>query len=103
MIEKFAQPGEGGRCTISTITYKVAVYATDERAEILPLFLLYPLYVLCGYVTNMFRFSFSLVSSFSPVYPNIPGRFSEQLLCHRRLSESRNKLPEEATGRILTM
>jgi hypothetical protein len=28
--------------TISTITYKVVVYAPTERADILPLFLLYP-------------------------------------------------------------
>jgi hypothetical protein len=34
--------------TLSTITSKVVVYASAERADILPLFLLYPLYVLCG-------------------------------------------------------
>ncbi len=28
--------------TISTITYKVVVYAPDEMADTLPLFLLYP-------------------------------------------------------------
>ncbi len=33
--------------TISTITYKVVVYAPAERAESVPLFLLYP-YVLCA-------------------------------------------------------
>ncbi len=48
MMEKLAQAGEGGGgarpppFTISTITYKVVVYATAERAETLPLFLLYP-------------------------------------------------------------
>ncbi len=43
---KIAQPGEGwGGITpfiISTITYKVLVYAPAERADTLPLFLLYP-------------------------------------------------------------
>jgi hypothetical protein len=50
MIEKSALAGEGGGegrarpspLTISTITYKVAVYAPAERADALPLFLLYP-------------------------------------------------------------
>jgi hypothetical protein len=47
MMEKSAQPGEGGGArpspfTISTITYKVVVYAPAERADKLPLFLLYP-------------------------------------------------------------
>ncbi len=35
--------------TISTITYKVVVYAQDERADTLPLIL----YVLCGYATKI--------------------------------------------------
>jgi hypothetical protein len=47
MMEKLAQAGEGGACTptpfnISTITYKVVLYAPAERADTLPLFLLYP-------------------------------------------------------------
>ncbi len=47
MIEKSAQPGKGGGArpshfTISTITYKVAVYALVERTDTVPLFLLYP-------------------------------------------------------------
>jgi hypothetical protein len=48
MMEKLAQPGEGGEgarpphFTLSTITYKVVVYAPAERAGILPQFLLYP-------------------------------------------------------------
>jgi hypothetical protein len=50
MMEKFAQDGEcgggGGACpplfSISTIHYKVVVYAPAERADTLPLFLLYP-------------------------------------------------------------
>jgi hypothetical protein len=49
MMEKSAQPGEGGGCTptpfhysISTITYKVVVYAPAERADTLPPILLYP-------------------------------------------------------------
>ena len=47
MLEKLAQPGEGGGArsptfTISTITCKVVVYAPAERADTLPLFLLYP-------------------------------------------------------------
>ena len=52
MMEKSAQAGGGGGCTrpppftISTVTYKVVVYATAERADTLPLFLLYP-YVVC--------------------------------------------------------
>ncbi len=44
---KSAQPGEGGGCrpppfTLYTITSKVVVYVPAERAETLPLFLLYP-------------------------------------------------------------
>ncbi len=49
MMERLAQPGEGGgarrpHLTISTITDKVVVYVQDERAEpdSLPLFLIYP-------------------------------------------------------------
>jgi hypothetical protein len=52
MMEKLAQAGEGGGVhahppprptfTISTITSKVVVYAPAERADTLPLFLLYP-------------------------------------------------------------
>jgi hypothetical protein len=45
MIEKLAQAGEGERTppfTISSITYKVVVYAPAERADTLPLLLLYP-------------------------------------------------------------
>ncbi len=47
MMEKSAQPGEGGGCTpalfhISSITYKAVVFAPAERADKLPLFLLYP-------------------------------------------------------------
>ncbi len=49
MMEKLAQDGEGGRClptffhyTVYNITYKVMVYAPTERADTLPLFLLYP-------------------------------------------------------------
>jgi hypothetical protein len=48
MMEKSAQPGEGGGArtppSTLTITYKVAVYASAERADTLPL----PLYKLCG-------------------------------------------------------
>ncbi len=46
MMEKLAPAGEAGGCTpspfryISTITYKVVVYAHAERVK--PLFLLYP-------------------------------------------------------------
>ncbi len=53
MMEKLAQADEGGGCTrpppftISTITYKVVVYSPAERADTLPLSLLYP-YVLYG-------------------------------------------------------
>jgi hypothetical protein len=47
MGKKLAQASGGGGerpppFTISTITYKVVVYAPDERADTLPLFLLYP-------------------------------------------------------------
>ncbi len=48
MMEKSAQAGVGGGCTrpppftISTVTYKVVVYAPAESADTLPLFLLYP-------------------------------------------------------------
>ncbi len=43
MMEKLAQTGEGAP-TISTISFKVVVYAPaeTERADTLPLFLLYP-------------------------------------------------------------
>jgi hypothetical protein len=49
MMEKSAQPGVGGGArtppsTLVTITYKVAVYASAERADTLPL----PLYNFCG-------------------------------------------------------
>ncbi len=55
MMEKLAQPGEGGGCTTPAIfhdiynMYEVVVYAPAQRADTLPLalFLLYP-YVLCG-------------------------------------------------------
>jgi hypothetical protein len=54
MTEKLAQAGEGEGCTptsvhytLFTITYKVAMYATAGRADILPLFHIYP-YALCG-------------------------------------------------------
>jgi hypothetical protein len=45
MMEKLAQAGEGGGAhpspfTISTITYKVEVYAPAETAGTIPLFLL---------------------------------------------------------------
>ncbi len=47
MMEKLAQSGERGGArpppsTIYAIMYKVVVYAPAERAETLPLFLLYP-------------------------------------------------------------
>jgi hypothetical protein len=47
MMEKLSQPGEdeGARpppFTLSTITDKVVVYVPAERADTLPLFLLYP-------------------------------------------------------------
>jgi hypothetical protein len=47
MRVKSALASEGGGCTptpftISTITYKVAVYAPIERADTHPLLLLYP-------------------------------------------------------------
>ncbi len=47
MMEKSAQPGVGGSAsppplTISTITYKVVVYAPAERTDTLPIFLLHP-------------------------------------------------------------
>jgi hypothetical protein len=52
MMVKSAQPGEGGSVrphlfTLSIITSNVLVYAPAERADTLPLFLLYPLYVFC--------------------------------------------------------
>jgi hypothetical protein len=43
MMEKLVQAGEG----ISTITYKVVVYAPAERADTLPLFSTLPRYLLC--------------------------------------------------------
>jgi hypothetical protein len=47
MMEKLAQNGEGGGArpppfTISVITYKVVMNARAERADLLPLFLIYP-------------------------------------------------------------
>ncbi len=57
MMEKSAQAGEGGvgarppPLTISTITYKVVMYAPAQKADTLHLFLLYPyMYsLLCGH------------------------------------------------------
>jgi hypothetical protein len=48
LMEKSALAGEGGGCTPTpfqpnSITYKVAVYASDERADTLPLFHRYPI------------------------------------------------------------
>ncbi len=53
MMEKLVQAGEGGGArpppfNISNIKHKVVMYAPAERADTLPLFLLYPLYVLGG-------------------------------------------------------
>jgi hypothetical protein len=50
MTEKSALAGEGGDArplpfTLFTITYKVAVYTPADRADTLPLFHFYPLYV----------------------------------------------------------
>jgi hypothetical protein len=46
MMVKSAQPGEGEECT--TITSKVVVYVPAERADTLPLILLYPcMYEVC--------------------------------------------------------
>jgi hypothetical protein len=48
MMEKSAQPDEGGRCTPTPFQsiyhhiYKVVVYAPAERADTLPVLLLYP-------------------------------------------------------------
>ncbi len=47
MVEKSSQPGKGGGArpshfTTSSITYKVVAYAPAERADTLPLLLLYP-------------------------------------------------------------
>ncbi len=49
MMEKNFQAGEGGGggarpppFTVSTITYKVGMYAPAERVDSLPLFILYP-------------------------------------------------------------
>jgi hypothetical protein len=79
MMEKLAQPGEGGGCTptlfnnIVNITYKIAVYALAEPtgADTLPLFHLYP-YVLCGpgkgflhYQTELQTFSLLLFCMYS--------------------------------------
>ncbi len=56
MTEQSAQPSEGGRCTptpfhysISTVTYKVVVYALGEWADTIPLLLLYPCMYSVGY------------------------------------------------------
>jgi hypothetical protein len=61
MMEKSAQPGAGGgggvarppSFTLSTITYKVVMYAPAERADTLSLFLLYPYMCSVG-VTQQF-------------------------------------------------
>jgi hypothetical protein len=59
MIEKLPQSGEGvggappPPFTISIITYKVVVYALAERADTLPLFLLYHyMYSVVAILTN---------------------------------------------------
>jgi hypothetical protein len=52
MMEKSAQAGEGGGCRPTPFHYiynhKVVAYALADREDTLPLFLLYPVYVLCG-------------------------------------------------------
>ncbi len=52
MMEKNFQAGGGGArpppFTVSTITYKVGMYAPAERADTLPPVSTLPLYVLCG-------------------------------------------------------
>ncbi len=55
MMEKLAHAGEGGSAcsppfTISTILYKVVVYTPAERADTLPLFLLY--HYMCSVVST---------------------------------------------------
>jgi hypothetical protein len=65
LMEKSALPGEGGgaQCTptplftISTITYKVVVCATAEKADTLPLFLLYPYMHSVGFPLHDLSFS----------------------------------------------
>jgi hypothetical protein len=54
MMEKLAQFGEGGGAcqpsfTISTITYKVLVYALAEKATHYPYFYSTPICILCDY------------------------------------------------------
>ncbi len=65
MMEKSALPGEGGArpppFTIFTITYKAVVYAPAERADTVPLFLLYLYLYSVGYkVQASFNISFAL-------------------------------------------
>ncbi len=51
MTKKSAQAGEGGGCTPTTVHYTyhhVQSFGVRWRADTLPLFLLYPLYVLYG-------------------------------------------------------
>ncbi len=62
MMEKSALTREVGVArlptfTLFTITYKVAVYTPDERADTLTLFHLYPLYVLFAYIYAKFCYA----------------------------------------------
>jgi hypothetical protein len=70
MMVKSAQPGKGGGCTptpftLYTITIKVVVYAPAERAETLPLFLLYP-YMYS--VTTLYPYMYSVTTLYPYMY-----------------------------------
>ncbi len=66
MMEKLAQPGEGGGArpphfTTSTITDKVVVYAPAERAVALPIFLLYPYMHSVGQIFLLYPYMYSVI------------------------------------------
>ncbi len=71
-MEKSAQAGAGGGCTPApfrsiycTITYKVVVFAPAERADTLPLFLLYP-----------YMYSVVLITAISTMGVNVSSTIS---------------------------
>jgi hypothetical protein len=66
MRVKSAQVGEGGGSTLTpftipTITYKVIVLATAERADTLPLFLLYPYMYSVVYISELAKVACRIV------------------------------------------
>jgi hypothetical protein len=90
MMEKSAQAGDSGGCTLTpfqpiTITYKVAVYAPAERADTLNLLIsiISTQYVLCGTHTHCFLYlitTLHVLSSMTFLIPVSSLLFVQDLL-----------------------